>query len=358
MAIDLNEIQNTIGYKFKNVDLLQQAFVRRSYSEENGGQNNEVLEFIGDKALDLAVIRIMMERFGEITGDKQWSEFKLRNPKYFQTKLKEGNFTDIKKDLVEKKALANCMNDLGFYTQLIMGKGDIQNNVQEQDSVKEDLFEAIIGAVTLDSNWNMNLITNTVERMIDFDAYFENEVDENHNYVGLVQNWFQKNGYGLPGYRYQGQNGDYSCWLILDFDGRYRKAFGEGTSQAKARMQAARKAYELLEENGYILNPYKEAVGEADYDRASAQINELYQKKLINKPNYNFNLEYDEDGNPIWECELSIDGVYESFVNYNSNKKTAQRECAYEMLIFLMNESEDDDNDYNEDEYDDEYEEW
>lgn len=192
MAIDLEEIQNTIGYKFANGDLLQQAFIRRSYSEENGGQNNEVLEFIGDKALDLAVIRVMMEKFGQFTDDKEWSEFKLRNPKYFQTRLKEGNFTDIKKDLVEKKALAKSMNDLGFQTQLLMGKGDVLNDVQEQDSVKEDLFESIVGAVALDSNWDMDAITGVVERMIDFDAYFNNEEDENQNYVGLIQTWFQK----------------------------------------------------------------------------------------------------------------------------------------------------------------------
>ena len=66
MAINLESIQNTIGYEFNNTDILQQAFVRRSYSEEHGGQNNEVLEFIGDKALDLAVIRIMMDEFGQI----------------------------------------------------------------------------------------------------------------------------------------------------------------------------------------------------------------------------------------------------------------------------------------------------
>ena len=57
MAIDIRRIENTIGYSFRNKDLLQQAFVRTSYSQENGGQNNEVLEFIGDKALDFTVIR-------------------------------------------------------------------------------------------------------------------------------------------------------------------------------------------------------------------------------------------------------------------------------------------------------------
>ena len=43
-------VQGQIGYDFKNLDLLQQAFTRRSYTVENGGENNEVLEFIGDKA--------------------------------------------------------------------------------------------------------------------------------------------------------------------------------------------------------------------------------------------------------------------------------------------------------------------
>ena len=54
---ELNYIQNHIDYRFKNTDLLEQAFIRRSYSEENGGADNELLEFIGDKALDLVVVK-------------------------------------------------------------------------------------------------------------------------------------------------------------------------------------------------------------------------------------------------------------------------------------------------------------
>ena len=50
-------VQGQIGYDFKNLDLLQQAFTRRSYTAENGGENNEVLEFIGDKALDFVVVK-------------------------------------------------------------------------------------------------------------------------------------------------------------------------------------------------------------------------------------------------------------------------------------------------------------
>ena len=65
---DLNEhledVQRQIGYEFINTDLLFQAFTRRSYSEENGGENNEVLEFIGDRVLDFNVTKILIDKFG------------------------------------------------------------------------------------------------------------------------------------------------------------------------------------------------------------------------------------------------------------------------------------------------------
>ena len=61
---DLSKIQQIIAFNFKNLDLLQQAFVRRSYSKEYGGENNEVLEFIGDKVLDFIVVKILSEEFG------------------------------------------------------------------------------------------------------------------------------------------------------------------------------------------------------------------------------------------------------------------------------------------------------
>ena len=351
----VNKIENTIGYTFSNGDLLQQAFVRRSYSEEKGGQNNEVLEFIGDKALDLAVIRIMMERFGRITADKQWQEFKLTNPKYFKTKYSEGKFTDIKKDLVQKKALAKCMDRLGFNSELIMGKGDRSQNIQDQDSVKEDLFEAIIGAVAIDCDYNMDTITDVVKTMIDFDAYFSGEDEsDDENYVGLLQTWCQKSGYELPEYKYDERYDGYSCVVRVELDDCNYEGYGEGKSKAKARMAAAEDLYCELQDKGYITNEIEEAIGEASYDESLRQINELVQKGLINKPTYEYNQEYDENGNQVWSCVISIDGVDESFVNHDSKKKEAQKASAYEMLLYLMGQYPDDEdaNDYDDD-YDD-----
>lgn len=60
----LEEVQRKISYRFNNIDLLLQAFTRSSYSAQFGGENNEVLEFIGDKVLDMYVTKIIADDFG------------------------------------------------------------------------------------------------------------------------------------------------------------------------------------------------------------------------------------------------------------------------------------------------------
>ncbi len=345
---DFSKIEQTIGYTFENKDLLQQAFVRKSYSEEHGGQNNEVLEFIGDKALDFAVVRIMMEQFGIITEDKEWSEFKLRNPKHFQTRYGEGKFTDIKQDLVKKQALSKAMDSLGFQNYLIMGQGDTKQNRQDSLSVKEDLFEAIVGAVALDCGWDMDTITRVVESMIDFDSYFENDLENSQNNVALVQEWFQKNEGRLPQYQYLNaaentigesfngahENGEglYKCQLIFE-----REYFnGYGNNNAEAREKCAECFYDWLEENGYIVDPILEAVGEPDENQSIRQLNELYQKKLISKPIYTFKQGYDDNRSAVWRCECLVEENGRSFYNYSNSKKEAQRMSAYESLLDLI----------------------
>ena len=334
---DLESIQNTIGYKFDNLDLLQQAFIRRSFSAEHGGQNNEVLEFIGDKALDLAVIRLMMEKFGVITEERAYQEFRLRNPKYFQTKLDEGKFTNIKKDLVEKSALADRMDQLGFHKFLIMGNGDIKENNQDTESVKEDLFEAIVGAVAIDCNWNMDTITDVVETMIDIESYFENYDDTDDNYVGELQEWMQQNDLVLPNYKYEENDDSFVCFLNIEGINEFT---GKGSSKAQARRKCAANAYNYLKDNNYISNEYIEAVGDAESEQALRQLNELKQKGLISEPDWEEELSYDKNGNPIWTVRVTIPEIEYYFEKKNSSKKEAKRLCAYDLLCELMYEDD------------------
>ena len=59
-------VQDSIDYAFKNPELLEQAFTRSSYTKEHGGESNEVLEFIGDKALDFVVVKLLSDQFGKV----------------------------------------------------------------------------------------------------------------------------------------------------------------------------------------------------------------------------------------------------------------------------------------------------
>ncbi len=327
-ALTINKIERIIGYNFKNHDLLNQAFIRKSYSMEKGGENNEVLEFIGDKALDLAVIKIMMDEYGEIAvGEKQ---------KFFKTKLCEGNFTEMKKEVVEKKALSIAMDKLGLHKLLIMGQGDIKQNIQNEASVKEDLFEAILGAVTLDCDWNIDAISKVALNILDFGKILNYDSFENTNYVGLLQEWSQKHGYGLPDYYYRDiVSGEVTCTAKIK--GTMHCEEGVGKSESDARMNASKNLYLEIKRSERITNKYIEAVGFPDESRALLQVNELVQKKLISKPEYEFEEYYDDFGNPLWSCSLNINELDMGFETCDcTSKNDAKRQACFDMLVFLV----------------------
>ena len=115
------------------------------------------------------------------------------------------------------------MDSLGFQNYLIMGQGDTKQNRQDSISVKEDLFEAIVGAVALDCGWDMDTITRVVESMIDFDSYFENDLANSQNNVALVQEWLEKNEGRLPQYQYLNAA---ETTIVVTFHGAHETADG------------------------------------------------------------------------------------------------------------------------------------
>lgn len=329
----IKAIESAIDYKFNNEHLLQQAFVRRSYSEEEGGENNEVLEFIGDKALDIIVMKILMKRFGHITNG-QYHEFNAKG--IFKSKYDEGKLTEIKKDLVESKMLSKCIDNLGFAKYLIMGHGDIKNNVQHQQSVKEDLFEAIIGAVTIDSDWDFDAIEDVVKMMIDFNGYFNNR-DNEIEFVAEIQKWSQRNYGELPNYSFDETYDGYRCILYLD--GVNRNFYGEGKSKSGARFMAAQEAYDYLESKDMLFN-FEDEVGEPDEERAINQLQELYQKGYIPEPIYDVYENEDAESNEdYWCCDAYLDGMDPNDASYfeASSKKQAKKLAAYELLLRVLN---------------------
>lgn len=171
----LEEVQQKIDYSFGNIDLLLQAFTRSSYSTQYGGENNEVLEFIGDKVLDFYVVKTIAERFGFMKSQSEYYDKDNDNEEFCIVAHKnESDFTEIKKEIVSNKTLAKRIDALGFAKYMYLGKSDIENNVVSQEKVKADLFEAILGAIAIDSDWNAETLQKSTEHMLNIHRFLSN----------------------------------------------------------------------------------------------------------------------------------------------------------------------------------------
>lgn len=369
---DLEFIQSQIGYKFKNPYLLMQAFTRRSYSEENGGEDNEVLEFIGDKVLDFFVVKFLIiqnsnsaklynkfiPRYG-LSAMLARNEFPEENT--FICQKNEAELTDIKKLLVQKKTLASRIDALGIGDLLLMGKGDIQNNANQTNSVKEDLFEALIGAVAIDSNWDMKAMESTVEIMLDPESILLGGDDE--DYVHSIQEWALIRTKSAPIYHFK--EGPYSssffdgfsgitqqpisldatemirvkfhCFLKLTDDLLFR---GFGETKTEARRNVCKLAYDHLCKNGCWLS-IRDEIEDPNEADAINQLEILASRGYFDKPVYDFSQTYDANGNPVWKCKCYIEKYNKHFSSKpSSSKKSCKKKAAFKMLTYVLEEEE------------------
>lgn len=367
---DLTFIQEQIGYKFNNKYLLKQAFTRRSFSEENGGENNEVLEFIGDKVLDFFVIKLLISQNSNSVGLYKKFDAKLRYTWDYETEKKffpaentflcdysEAKLTEIKKVLVKKKTLANCIDDLGVADYLLMGNGDIQNNIKEEDSVREDLFEAILGAIAIDSNWDMDAMCSAVEIMLNPDSILSENYDE--NYVALIQEWSHRKEKDIPLYYFE-ESGcseiwysplNYNCISQRNFDNGFvhKNKFncfvkladnlpvfrGFGQSKTEARKKACKVAYEYLCEKGLWFS-IRDEIDDPNPRDAISQLEILARRGYFSIPIYEFEQTYDKNGNPIWKSICHIAEKSKLFSAKSSSKKDAKKSAAYKMLQYVL----------------------
>ncbi len=351
----LTFIQDQIGYAFQNTELLTQAFTRRSYSMENGGQNNEVLEFIGDKVLDLIVVKLLSERFGRFEKEEKdplrW--FNVIYSGVYVPQLNEGKLSALKAQLVNKTMLSHRIDELGIAEFLQMGKGDRTNGVINQPSVKEDLFEAILGAVALDCSWDMEELQGVVEVMLDPDSHIDTE---ECNYVDLIQQWvYEKHG-TIPLYHFEKGNyemswyigfrgirqhidtqrqGGVKWWCYLKISKDIRPFLGFGKNRSEARKAVCELAYHYLENQG-LLHTIRDEIENPNKNEAIGQLEILARRGYFSLPTYEFTEEHDKNGNPVWTCSCHIEEVEDGFDTKSSSKKEAKKQAAFKMLLFVL----------------------
>ncbi len=126
---DIVTIEKKLGYAFKNKALLERAFTHSSVTRD-AQKNYESLEFLGDSILDFVVAKRLMEE----------------NPD-----AHEGALTHRRAEIVSQEPLEKAVDRLGIAAFLIVGKGENVDNITLHTKVKSNMFEAVVGAIYLDS---------------------------------------------------------------------------------------------------------------------------------------------------------------------------------------------------------------
>ena len=128
---DFSKLCARLGYEFANISLLETAMHHRSWNAENdGGESNERLEFLGDAVLGWVVADIVFTQ---------------------HSNLPEGKLTDLRKSVVNANALAEVAIDLGIGEFLMLGKGEDGAGGRSKTSILSDALEAVIGAIYIDA---------------------------------------------------------------------------------------------------------------------------------------------------------------------------------------------------------------
>jgi ribonuclease III len=228
-ARDPSGVEKYLQYEFSNKELLREALRHSSYVNELAHENlqdNERLEFLGDAVLNLIVGHILMRRYPDV---------------------KEGELSRRRANLVNESQLAAMARsfELGAYIQL--GKGEIQTEGREKNSILADTFEALVAAIYLDGGFDAAFTfieTNFLPLMDRLHS-----TANNYDYKSQLQEKVQVGHGAMPDYhiiREDGPDHDKTFWVelkVLDIETQ-----GSGKNKKAAEQEAARKALEILEE--------------------------------------------------------------------------------------------------------------
>ena len=128
----IKDLEAAIGYRFKNITLLQNALTHSSYANErwhDGLMSNERLEFLGDSIL------------GMVVADYLYRNFPQRP---------EGELTKMRADMVCETSLAQVAHKINLGQHLLLGHGEEQGGGRERASILADATESVIAACYLD----------------------------------------------------------------------------------------------------------------------------------------------------------------------------------------------------------------
>ena len=220
--MNLERIQQRIGYCFQQPDLLAQALTHRSHSTPH----NERLEFLGDSVLGCVIADELCRRFN---------------------RLEEGVLTRLRASLVRQESLHQVAQALELGDCLRLGEGELKSGAYTRPSILADALEAIFGAVFMDGGYEpaRALIVRLYAEALDqLDPRAPGKDPKTR-----LQEWLQSRRMALPQYAItatQGAAHNQSFEVECAIPDLSVRATGSGASRRAAEQAAAQGVYELL----------------------------------------------------------------------------------------------------------------
>lgn len=224
--MDFSIFEKNTGLNFSNKSLLQQAFVHRSYINENkasGLSHNERLEFLGDAVLELVITDFLYKKY---------------------TDKAEGDLTAYRSSLVNADTCAGIAKGLGMEDYLLLSKGESKDTGRARQYILANALEALIGAIYLDQGYDTakgfieKNFTPLIEKIISAKSFIDAK--------SLFQEKAQEFDGVTPSYKTMKETGpDHEKKFTVGvYIGKDLVASGEGESKQDAEQGAARKALE------------------------------------------------------------------------------------------------------------------
>lgn len=222
---DLSILEENIGYKFKNIDLLKNALTHTSYAYENKIESNEKLEFLGDSILEFVSSKFIYNNYPN---------------------LKEGEMTKVRATVVCEESLHKIAEKHNFSDFLYVGKSERMHQGNRKMAIMADSVEAVIAAMYFDSGIEVAekfIIDNLKDEI---KTASENVGIKDHKTV--LQEKLQVNGNVDIKYeiiKESGPDHDKVFTAEVKLNGKVL-AIGEGKTKKHAEMDAADKALKTL----------------------------------------------------------------------------------------------------------------
>ena len=209
-----------LGYTFVRSELLLEALTHRSHS----ALHNERLEFLGDAVLNCAIAGLIYKSFSD---------------------LSEGYLSRMRASLVNQQALSEMALNLQLDQLIRLGEGELKSGGCHRPSILADAFEAVLGAIYLDSDFTQaeSVITKLYDpwiQKVDLDAQSKDPKSQ-------LQEFLQSQRLALPEYTVVATSGkahkqkfQVEC-VLTAFN---IKTLGEGSSRRSAEQAAAKLAYD------------------------------------------------------------------------------------------------------------------